>query len=273
MHIFRWLMKHPILLAWLLAVLAILLNFSMGGKASHEEVAGGHGKETAHQEAPAAAGSHEQAAAPVAAQQGMAGHEQASAAAPQVQAPATQAAVADHAQDKDGAAPAQQGMAGGHEQAAAAQSAAPAQQGMAATTAPAQPVAGIADAANTVNQQGMAATDAAVPAPAAGDAAAVAETPANLLRAAREAYWSNDLGNAVEFYTKLIQQDPSLDNKGELANVYWMQGNAKQAAALFAEIAPQRAAQGRMSQALNMKLYVDMVDPELAKQVDAALKK
>jgi TolA-binding protein len=207
MHILRWLMKHPILLAWLLAIVAILLNFGMGGKSdglTTHEVAGGHAQEAA----PAAAAGHEQGAAPAQAQQAA-------------------------------------GATTGHEQVAAP--AAPAQQ------------AGIAEAASVVNnQQGATAT---------------ADTSADLLRAAREAYWSNELDNAVDFYNKLIQQTPDLEYKGELANVYWKQGNVKQAATLFAEVAPQRAAQGRMTEALNMKLYVDMADPELAKQLDAALKK
>jgi len=42
---------------------------------------------------------------------------------------------------------------------------------------------------------------------------------------------------------------------------------------LFADVAPKLASQGRVTEALNMKLYVDMVNPELAKQIDAALKK
>lgn len=213
MHILRWLMKHPIMLAWLLAIVAILLNFGMGGKSdglTTHEVAGGHAQEAAPaQQAAGATTGHEQVAAPA--------------------APTQQAA----------------GATTGHEQVAAP--AAPAQQ------------AGIAEAASAVNnQQGATAT---------------ADTSADLLRAAREAYWSNELDNAVDFYNKLIQQTPDLEYKGELANVYWKQGNVKQAATLFAEVAPQRAAQGRMTEALNMKLYVDMADPELAKQLDAALKK
>ncbi|MBU0654693.1 MAG: hypothetical protein KJ914_06110 [Gammaproteobacteria bacterium] len=200
MHILRWLMKHPILLAWLLAIVAILLNFSMVDK---------HGDGQAeHAQAPEAA-EHAQAAD--------AGH----GAAVATDAAATATVDAAHMGAADTAA-AQATVDAG------AQSAAP---------------------------------------------AATASSEADLLRAAREAYWSNELDSAAGFYTSLLQQKPdSLEYKGELANVYWKQGNARQAAELFAEIAPQLAAQGRVTEAFNMKLYVDMVDPELAKKIDAALK-
>ncbi len=190
MHILGWLMKHPILLAWLLAIVAILLNFSMGTKSVEDgnEVAMTH-------ESPAA---EHQAAAP----------------APVVEEKPVQVAAAP---------------------------------------APA-PV---------VEEKPV---QAAAPAPVAN--------PADLLRAAREAYWANELDKAVGLYNDLLKQAPdSLEYQGELANVYWKQGNAQQAATLFAEVAPKLAAQGRVTEALNMKLYVDVVNPELAKQIDAALKK
>lgn len=38
MHIFRWLMSHPIITAWVLAALAILLNLNMGPKGTQHEV-------------------------------------------------------------------------------------------------------------------------------------------------------------------------------------------------------------------------------------------
>ena len=205
MHILRWLMKHPIMLAWLLAIVAILLNFGISSKQGdeHGEVAAGHDA------AQVVAGEHAQAAPA------------AEAAAPVVEAPAQQAA-----------APVVE--------APAAEAAAP------VVEAPAQ--------------------QAAAP-------VAQATTPTDLLRAAREAYWANELDRAIALYIDVLKQAPdSLEYKGELANVYWKQGNSQQAATLFTEIAPQLAAQGRTTEALNMKLYVNMVSPELAKQIDAALK-
>ncbi|MBJ6611039.1 MAG: hypothetical protein JG718_11825 [Candidatus Thiothrix moscowensis] len=227
MHILRWLMKHPILLAWLLAVLAILLNFGMGG-AGDKAGKGDHAKDT-----------HSAPAHPV---------------------DAGKQAVSAHGKD---AAP----VAG---QAVAAPAVVVAEQvpAVAATPAEQAPAVAAPAVAPVAEQAG------AVPAPVAADVnAAPAASEQDLLRAAREAYWSNELERAAEFYGKLLEQKPdSLDYKGELANVFWKQGNANKAAELFADIAPQLAAQGRTGEAFNMKLYVDMVNPELAKKIDAALK-
>lgn len=234
MNILRWLMKHPIMLAWLLAITAILLNFGLGNKAgtAHKEVAQ---VDAAHQAAPAAAADHGQA--PAAATQ---------AAAPQQQAvvateTAPVAAAAAPVVTTEAAAPA------APEAAPAVTAAAP----VAAVEAPSAPAA------------------AAVATPEAATApVADANSEADLLRAAREAYWSNEFDNAAGFYTSLLKQTPdSLQYKGELANVFWKQGNSQQAAALFAELAPQLQAQGRSTEANNMRLYVEMVDPALAKTI------
>lgn len=230
MNILRWLMKHPIMLAWLLAITAILLNFGLGGNkagTAHKEVAQ---VDAAHQAAPAAAADHGQA--PAAATQ---------AAAPQQAVVATEtapvAAAAAPVATTEAAAPA----------APAVTAAAP----VAAVEAPSAPAA------------------AAVATPEAATApVADANSEADLLRAAREAYWSNEFDNAAGFYTSLLKQTPdSLQYKGELANVFWKQGNSQQAAALFAELAPQLQAQGRSTEANNMRLYVEMVDPALAKTI------
>lgn len=99
--------------------------------------------------------------------------------------------------------------------------------------------------------------------------AAAAPSATDLLRAAREAYWSNEYDRAIEFYQVLIQQEPNnLAVQGELANVYWWQGKTSQAADLFSQLAPKLAAQGRQQEALNMKLYVEMVNPALAKSIN-----
>lgn len=233
MNILRWLMKHPIMLAWLLAITAILLNFGLGNKAgtAHKEVAQ---VDAAHQAAPAAAADHGQA--PAAATQ---------AAAPQQAVVATEtapvAAAAAPVATTEAAAPA------APEAAPAVTAAAP----VAAVEAPSAPAA------------------AAVATPEAATApVADANSEADLLRAAREAYWSNEFDNAAGFYTSLLKQTPdSLQYKGELANVFWKQGNSQQAAALFAELAPQLQAQGRSTEANNMRLYVEMVDPALAKTI------
>ena len=198
MHILRWLMKHPIMLAWLLAIVAILLNFSVGSKQGEHE-----GKTVAAHDAPVQQ-VVEQAAAP---------------AVEQVVVEQTVAPVVEQVVVEQTVVPVVE------------QAAAPVVEQVAATT------------------------------------------PEDLLRSAREAYWANELDRAVGLYTDLLKQTPdSLEYKGELANVYWKLGNAQQAATLFVEIAPQLAAQGRTTEALNMRLYVDMVNHELALKLDAALK-
>lgn len=236
MNILRWLMKHPIMLAWLLAITAILLNFGLGGNkagTAHKEVAQ---VDAAHQAAPAAAADHGQA--PAAATQ--------AAAAPQQQAvvateTAPVAAAAAPVATTEAAAPA------APEAAPAVTAAAP----VATVEVPSAPAAAVV------------ATPEAATAPVAD-----ANSEADLLRAAREAYWSNEFDNAAGFYTSLLKQTPdSLQYKGELANVFWKQGNSQQAAALFAELAPQLQAQGRSTEANNMRLYVEMVDPALAKTI------
>ena len=235
MNILRWLMKHPIMLAWLLAITAILLNFGLGGNkagTAHKEVAQ---VDAAHQAAPAAAADHGQA--PAAATQ--------AAAAPQQQVVATETAPVAAA-----AAPV-----------ATTEAAAPAAPEAAPAVTAAAPVATVE--VPSVPAAAVVATPEAATAPVAD-----ANSEADLLRAAREAYWSNEFDNAAGFYTSLLKQTPdSLQYKGELANVFWKQGNSQQAAALFAELAPQLQAQGRSTEANNMRLYVEMVDPALAKTI------
>jgi hypothetical protein len=240
MNVFRWLMKHPIMLAWLVALTAILLNFGTTGKTSND-----------HKEAATPADAVQQAA-PVAAATSVDAVAQAQPAAV-VEAPVAPAAVEVSATPAVAEAPV-------------------------APAAPAAVEAPVAPAAPAAVEAPVApAAPAAVEAPVAPAAPAVVEAPvapaeasseADLLRAAREAYWSNEFDNAAGFYTSLLKQAPdSLQYKGELANVYWKSGNAQQAAALFVELAPQLRAQGRANEAHNMRLYVEMVDPELAKQI------
>ena len=234
MNILRWLMKHPIMLAWLLAITAILLNFGLGNKAgtAHKEVAQ---VDAAHQAAPAAAADHGQA--PAAATQ---------ATAPQ-QAVATETAPVAAA-----AAP------------VVTETTAP----VTATAPEVAPAVTAAAPVATVEVPSAPAVAAVATPEAATAPVADANSEADLLRAAREAYWSNEFDNAAGFYTSLLKQTPdSLQYKGELANVFWKQGNSQQAAALFAELAPQLQAQGRSTEANNMRLYVEMVDPALAKTI------
>lgn len=205
MNTLRWLLKHPIAFAWVLAGVAILLN-SVGG--GHEAAEEAHGKPEKH-----AVSKHE-------------GDKHA----------AKEGDKADkHHAAKEGEK-ADQHHAAKEEHAAQA-------------TPEAKTAAPVAVAAEPVK-------------------------PEVLLADARKAYWDGALESAEAAYKELVKQQPdSLEYKGELANVYWKASKSKEAAQLFAELAPQLAAKGRTAEALNMKVYVDMVDAELGKKIDAALKK
>ncbi len=273
MHILRWLMKHPIMLAWLLAIVAILLNFSVGSKQGEHE-----GKTVAAHDAPVQQ-VVEQAAAPAVEQ--VVVEQTVVPVVEQAAAPVVEQAAAPVVEQA--AAPAvEQAVVPVVEQVAAPvveQAAAPAVE-QAVVPVVEQAVVPVVEqaAAPVVEQAAAPAVEQAV-VPVVEQAAApvveqaAATTPEDLLRSAREAYWANELDRAVGLYTDLLKQTPdSLEYKGELANVYWKLGNAQQAATLFVEIAPQLAAQGRTTEALNMRLYVDMVNHELALKLDAALK-
>lgn len=113
MKAFRWLLVHPIVFAWLLAAIAILLNYIVGSSAPPKKE---------HQ---AKAGQHEMQA-----QQGAAGHEQGS-----TQAQAAAAMPAGHGAEAN-AANAEQTVASGEQaQAASASVAEQAAVGATATTA------------------------------------------------------------------------------------------------------------------------------------------
>lgn len=95
---------------------------------------------------------------------------------------------------------------------------------------------------------------------------------ADLLRAAREAYWSKEYERSIGFYKELIELDGQPDYKGELANVHWKNNQSAEASSLYLEIAPWLAEQGRTQELVNMKLYMDLVDPKQAQQIESLLK-
>ena len=205
MNTLRWLLKHPIAFAWVLAGVAILLN-SVGG--GHEAAEEAHGKPEKH-------------------------------------------AVSKHEGDKHAA-----------------------KEGDKADKHHAAKEGEKADQHHAAKEEhaAQATPEAKTAAPVA--VAAEPLKPEVLLADARKAYWDGALESAEAAYKELVKQQPdSLEYKGELANVYWKAGKSKEAAQLFAELAPQLAAKGRTAEALNMKVYVDMVDAELGKKIDAALKK
>lgn len=229
---FHWLLVHPIAFAWILAAIAIVLNWIVGSgappKKEHQAKAGQH-----EMQAQKGAAGHEQQAA---VDQATAGHEPASttvqAAAAMPDASATQQqATAEQTQAAGSASVAEQAAAG------------------AATTAV---VASTAEAASQAVNENSSAED--------------------LLLAAREAYWSGEYDRSVGFYQSLLKKENKPDYKGELANVYWKQGKSTEAVTLYAEIAPWLAEQGRMAELQSIKVYADVVDPNKAAEIGTVIK-
>lgn len=239
MKAFRWLLVHPIAFAWILAAIAIVLNWIVGSgappKKEHQAKAGQHAvqaqKETSGHEAAAA-------------NQAATGHEAATTA---------QAAAALPA------APATDASASAAQQPATEQVAAT---GSASVTEQAAAAAGTATAAVAT----------ATTAQAADQAVSENSSAEDLLLAAREAYWSGEYDRSVSFYQSLLKKDNKPDYKGELANVYWKQGKSTEAVTLYAEIAPWLAEQGRMSELQSIKVYADVVDPTKAAEIGSVIK-
>lgn len=286
MHILRWLFLHPVIFAWVLAILAILLNYSVGGD-SKEDVHHTEGAEMTEQHADAAPDeAHSEAAADVEAEA-----KQDTAATEEQAAPAEE--KASEAAAAEQAAPAEAKVAEATEVAEQTVETAEAD-GKAATTAA---VAAVATAATAV-ASGEAAAGQAEPAQTAAtadettqassevtetataqadatvtqDAAPAGTSNDDLLAAAREAYWSNDFERAAEFYQALLARDDQPGYKGELANVYWKQGDSQEAVQLYSDIAVWLKDQGRMAELQNIKVYVDLVDPAVGEKIGELLK-
>lgn len=142
-----------------------------------------------------------------------------------------------------------------------------------ATEAQATPEANAAAAmAENTAEAKPADTTSAAKAPAEATPEAKPANAADLLRAAREAYWSKEYERSIGFYKELIAQDGQPDYKGELANVHWKNNQSAEASSLYLEIAPWLAEQGRTQELVNMKLYMDLVDPKQAQQIESLLK-
>lgn len=242
---FHWLLVHPIAFAWILAAIAIVLNWIVGSGAPPKKE---HQAKAAQHETQTQQGSgHEAASAPAA------GHEQASTQA--------QAAAAMPAEAADA-----------NQQAAATE---PAQEANAASSSVAEQAA--ATTAESVNAA-VATAAAGATAVAAGAAAAGTATvnenssAEDLLLAAREAYWSGEYDQSVGFYQSLLKKENKPEHKGELANVYWKQGKSTEAVSLYAEIAPWLAEQGRTAELQSIKVYADVVDPTKAAEIGASIK-
>ncbi len=276
MHIFRWLMTHPIVTAWILAALAILLNLNMGTKGDHDKV--GH-----------EAGQREKVVHEVVGSE--------SHAKTEVQADASNGEVGKslHAEksrqaEKDGqlvSLEAGQQMKGGSSNAVSTDASS-------GNTSEASEKEG--DSLSLSTGQAVAAAGASVPeiaklnnsdAPSAGkkgagigvekgeqvnaDALSSIKTE-QLIQLAREAFWQGDKEKSVAIYQALIEREPaSLSHKGELANVYWHQEKQKESAALYAEIAVPMIKEGKTKEVANMLGFIGVFFPEKAEELQGLI--
>ena len=93
-----------------------------------------------------------------------------------------------------------------------------------------------------------------------------------LLLMAREAYWNNGLEESAEIYQQLIAANPDvLDYKGELGNVYWRQGFPEKAASLYAEISLPMIEEGNSDKVANMVGFIGLFFPEKATEIHNVL--
>lgn len=252
MKAFRWLLVHPIAFAWILAAIAIILNWIVGSGAPPKK------------EHEAKAAQHEMQA-----QKGAAGHDAKAQAAAAMPAEAAQADA--HAATQQAAASTTEAVPAAD--ATATQAAASTEQAQGVATA-AQPAASANPASASVAEQAGAAASTAATASASSSTTEVNENSSaeDLLLAAREAYWSGEYDRSVSLYQSLLKKEDKPDYKGELANVYWKQGKSTEAVSLYAEIAPWLAEQGRMAELQSIKVYADVVDPTKAAAIGAVIK-
>ncbi|MGV6810261.1 MAG: tetratricopeptide repeat protein [bacterium] len=300
MYIVRWLLTHPLVLAWALAILAILLNFGMGSKHGDEkeahhhadkegyDTAQGHHGHTQQPTTPTATATAEPVVTPEAAPVPAVTPESPQATAPtapeQAPAPVVPATPAIPAAPVVPATPAAPTTPAPAEQ--PAPEAAPIVPAVEETTAPAPAapqetapeVAPIVEEAAPTPEP-----EAAAPAPEtiAEDPHTVVaeEAPAptavsseNLLLMARNAYQKGDMANSIQYYQQLIKQTPdNIAYKGELGNVYWRSGQPKEAAALYADIAPQMIVAGQRQEVMNMLGFISLYFPDKVTEIQSLL--
>lgn len=275
---FHWLFVHPIAFAWILAAIAIVLNWIVGSGAPPKKE---------HQ---AATEQHETRAEKHAEKKEAKAEEHAAKEAAKDEKHAAKEAAKEEkrldkqeAKDEKHEAKAEKHETKGEK---AAQQAAMAAGTAATAVATEQAVATESTTTETANASQDTSQASASVAEQAGNADAAATTatastttevnenssPEDLLLAAREAYWSGEYDRSVSLYQSLLKKDDKPDYKGELANVYWKQGKSTEAVSLYAEIAPWLAEQGRMAELQSIKVYADVVDPTKAAAIAAVIK-
>ncbi|PIE00678.1 MAG: hypothetical protein CSA79_02665 [Thiothrix nivea] len=294
MHIIRWLFLHPVIFAWVLAILAILLNYGISGDKGDAHHAKGAVEATEpHADTDAA---HKEGNEPHVTKGTAEQHAKVAMVEKKVQAEATPVVEAvAMGDDKSAVTVAVEQV---KEKAGDATEQAVDKAGDAAGAVKTAAVTAVATVATVVVGGGETVTKSAVVAvrqstgQTGAEQAAVAgestdtatpETDAvtaqtaevasttDLLIAAREAYWSNDFDRAAGFYQELLARDNQPSYKGELANVYWKQGNSQEAVKLYTDIAVWLKDQGRVAELQDIKVYIDQVDPAAGQKIGELL--
>ncbi|CAA6813766.1 MAG: Unknown protein [uncultured Thiotrichaceae bacterium] len=273
MFIVRWLMSHPILFAWALAALAIILNWGTKSGVDHAEskdVVAVHSQQTTSE----AKGVHSEknAVNPLVEQQAIAESDTPKSPEQPVVpvAPVNELQKPVHpekpgmntAQDVVTTENSEQTSVASAVEVASAESVAP----------PAKMLAPTANVSSKVAES----SNSEVTADAKNDAAPVPgsvdtnkkKTPDELLKAAREAFWQNKKDEAASIYKQLIEMQPDvLEHKGELGNVYWHQNKQKESAELYAKIAIPLINSGKSAQVENMLGFIGAFYPEKATEI------
>ncbi len=280
MHIFRWLMSHPIITAWILAALAILLNINMGSKNEHSD--------TEHVVSHAV--------------------ESAKTSTENQQKKSAQNQVQDQVQDiettettpildrRDINTVSGSAVIHTHSPELKARLAEEAQRAATNTQANSKDETNIqtpqvatevvkgssADAMHSTqsniqsniqsSDQSAKNSDAVTKDKDLSAEDLIAMSPDDLLKLAREAFWQNEKDKSAAIYQALVTRVPSsLDYKGELANVLWHQNKQKESAALYAEISMPMLKEGKSREVSNMLGFIGVFFPEKASEIHRAM--
>lgn len=293
MQILSWLMKHPILTAWVLTALAIVLNLERSGPdnsakqednakvavVAHQDKDGEKAESGEHQDKAEASanGDAKQVVAKNAASGNTTTAVTAVAAVGAVTA-AGSAVAANAGTETNQLVMAKAGVnaAQTEEQAKPAETSVGGTTAEVAVTAAAEPVK--VEAGTSAGGTG-AATATQQPASATQDQSGAAQdvqkmSDKDLLALARNAFWQRKFDHSAELYQELVNKDPeSIAYRGELGNVFWHSGKEREAAAIYAQIAVPMVNQGRSQEVMNILGFIGAYFPEKAKELQGMLEK
>lgn len=295
MFIVRWLMSHPILFAWALAALAIILNWGTKSGVDHAEpadVAAVHSQQTS--DAKDAHADTNAGNTKAAQQAAVKAHTPASPEQPvvptapenELQKPAvpekpgmdaalgTETVKAEEAPQK--VEQATDAAANNTVEVVSVEETTQVGDTIEQVSVTVVDVGGAAEIAETKGAEASTSTSEVVETSSGSDADAKAPEPTDtkaaspdeLLKLAREAFWHNKKDEAASIYKQLIEMQPEvLEHKGELGNVYWHQNKQKESAALYAEIAIPLIKKGNSAQVENMLGFIGAFYPEKATEI------